>query len=149
MMNTELESLLHTLAVEAGVLPAQPGSELPFIDYFGGPGVQLPIFGRRVRRVLQLFESLNHRVNGRVPSESIAKTAILDRSLVYVVSTFFRKLIIVTGSSIEHRSARQAATASLAIAWDCVLAGDIDDILDEVRATFVASEVDADWLWDS
>jgi len=98
--------------------------------------------------ILACFEVINHALNTQRPSESIeGKAEALPRSLVADVSE-----ILSLGWSYHWRwtsSERFTETfrtelasmlVQISIAWDAVLAGDIDDIRDHAQTEFSAGD---------
>jgi hypothetical protein len=98
--------------------------------------------------ILICLETVNHSLNTEHPSDTISgKAEALPRSLVADISA-----ILSAGWSYYWRwsSSQQfteafrtefaAMLVQLGIAWDAVLAGDIDDIRDHVQTEFIARD---------
>jgi hypothetical protein len=96
--------------------------------------------------ILSCFEVINHAINTQHPSEAITgKADSLPRSLVANVS----EILSVSWSHYLHWTSSDKFTATfrtelvlmvvqIGIAWDAILAGDIDDIREQVQAEFSA-----------
>jgi hypothetical protein len=102
----------------------------------------------RIPELLICLETVNHSLNTEHPSDTISgKAEALPRSLVADISA-----ILSAGWSYYWRwsSSQQfteafrtefaAMLVQLGIAWDAVLAGDIDDIRDHVQTEFIARD---------
>jgi hypothetical protein len=123
------------------------GEQLPADESFA---VVLGIASRRhappdlravLADIIACLEAVNHELNGPVPSESIGGNKERDIAAVaYAVSG-----IVVYGLQARRRWEREGlftpqdrdglleAVYRIAYAWDQVLAGDIDDILEGVE----------------
>jgi hypothetical protein len=78
-----------------------------------------------VAACLRTFDALNHELNGLPPSTSAARDDAVPRSVAYAVAEIARML----RASGDEDGAWQVDTA-----WTAVLAGDIEDIPEHVRA---------------
>jgi|SRR5882724_7877759 len=82
-----------------------------------------------VEDVIRLFQLLNHELNGLVPSASTRDNGQLSRNLVYAVTEIVRILReLETGPDTEV----SRAVRHMEFAWSCILAGDIDNIRQEI-----------------
>lgn len=100
----------------------------------------LPFF----QDIMRLFDALNLYLNGQVPSEtnSVNKRTAIDRNLGYAINSIISECL---GFSLNHWSenhydldfARKVGqiTFIISYAWDCILAGDIDDLTDEILSS--------------
>jgi|SRR5437667_3467363 len=98
--------------------------------------------------VLSCFEVVNHALNTQRPSNSIAgKAEALPRSLAADVSSllsegwsYYLRWATSDRFSATFRTEFAAMLVQIAIAWDAVLAGDIDDIREQVQTEFSARD---------
>ena len=93
-----------------------------------------------LREVIECLKVVNCELNGRTPSDVVwaDKARLLSRELVYAVSSLILDSVDQlermrqSSNELDRRPIRNAL-AELAIAWDAVLAGDIDDLEEHVR----------------
>ena|ERR1700677_2740356 len=96
--------------------------------------------------ILSCFEVVNHALNTHHPSGSISgKAEVLPRSLVANVAAIlsigwhdFSRWSSSQKFSEPFRTEFAAMLVQIGIAWDAVLAGDIDDIRKHVQTDFLA-----------
>ena len=82
-------------------------------------------FGAAIDDVLRTLQSLNVELNGEVPSSSISMTpADVPRGVAYSVSEITSRL---------RAKGQTDAASAVDVAWNAVLAGDIDDVVAHVR----------------
>jgi hypothetical protein len=79
--------------------------------------------------VLRLLHLLNHEVNGLVPSASTEDHGQFSRQLIYAVTEI---IDLLRGEHQLPDTEIGLAGRRIAFAWSCVLAGDIDDIRQEI-----------------
>jgi hypothetical protein len=129
-----------------------PGSSLPESESFlfalwqAERQTRIPDLRNLFDDIHSCFEAVNHAINTPHPSDIIeGKAEALPRSLVGDVSSIFS-----TGWSYYWRWASSerftapfrtelaSALVQIGIAWDAVLAGDIDNIREHVQNEFTA-----------
>jgi hypothetical protein len=96
--------------------------------------------------VLSCFEVINHALNTQHPSEAITgKADSLPRSLVADVSeilsvgwSYYWRWTSSHQFTETSRTELASMLVQIGIAWDAVLAGDIDDVREHVQAEFTA-----------
>jgi hypothetical protein len=96
--------------------------------------------------ILSCFEVVNHALNTSHPSGTVSgKAEVLPRSLAADVSTILSvgwHHVSQWSSSQKFSDAFRTELATMleqiGIAWDAVLAGDIDDIREHVQTEFLA-----------
>ena len=127
---------------------APEGASFTLALYHAERQVAIPELRGLFDDILSCFEVVNHALNTQHPSESITgKADSLPRSLVADVSE-----ILSIGWSYYWRWASShqftetfgtelaSMLVQIGIAWDAVLAGDIDDIREQVQAEFSARD---------
>ena len=98
--------------------------------------------------ILSCFEVINHALNTEHPSEAITgKADSLPRSLVANVSeilsigwSYYLRWTSSDRFTVTFRTELVSMLVQIGIAWDAVLAGDIDDIREQVQAEFSARD---------
>jgi hypothetical protein len=96
--------------------------------------------------ILSCFVVVNQTLNTQHPSETIAgKAEALPRSLVADVSSilsegwsYYWRWTSNEQFTAKFRTEFAAILVQIGIAWDAILAGDIDDIRQEVETEFMA-----------
>jgi hypothetical protein len=96
--------------------------------------------------IVSCLEAVNYGVNTQQPSDTMAgKAQALPRSLIadasYILSSGWRDYWRWSSNlqlSESFRTELAAMLVQIGIAWDAVLAGDIDDIRAHIRTELVA-----------
>jgi hypothetical protein len=83
-----------------------------------------------VEDVLRTLERLNYELNGPVPSQGLDHTEQLPRRLAYALAEIMRW--------VGDSSGNKTAASKVEIAWNAVLAGDIDDLREHVQLELAA-----------
>src|ERR1700722_13899251 len=94
--------------------------------------------------IISCLETVNLTLNTNTPSKSIkGKTPLIDREISYAISGIlaigsseYYRLTIQKKFPDIYRSELASILVRIAIAWDLVLAGDIDEIENEVETEF-------------
>ena len=130
------------------------GSTLPegesflFTLWQAGRQSRVPELRDLFNDILACLETVNHALNTEHPSDTVAgKAEALPRSLVAdvseILSTGWRYFWQWSSSqqfSESFRTELAVMLVQIGIAWDAVLAGDIDDIREHVQTEFTAKD---------
>jgi len=106
----------------------------------------IPELSSLFAEILSCFEVVNHALNTSHPSGTIeGKAEALPRSLVADVSSilsvgwsYYWQWISSERFTVAFRTDVASMLVQISIAWDAVLAGDIDDIREHVQTEFSA-----------
>ena len=107
-----------------------------------------PELGNLFDEILSCVETVNQALNTHNPSDAISGEAkVLQRSLVADISSVlsdgwscYWRFASSGRFSPTFRAEIAAIHVQIGIAWDAVLAGDIDDIREHVRTEYLARE---------
>jgi hypothetical protein len=130
---------------------AAEGDSFTFALWQAARQSQQPELGKLFDDILSCFEAINHALNTQHPSDTIeGKAAALPRSLVADVSSilsdgwsYYWRWASGGQFTPKFRAELAAMLVQIGIAWDGVLAGDIDDIREHVQTEYSAREYDA------
>jgi hypothetical protein len=129
-----------------------PGSSLPNNESFlfalcqASQQSRIPVLRDSFDDILACFEAVNLALNTQHPSGTVAgKAEALPRSLVADVSwilsdgwSYFWRWSSSQQFSQSFRTELAVMLVQIGIAWDAVLAGDIDNIREDVQIEFSA-----------
>lgn len=134
------DNLISRLRWHAG-LEDLSGQSLPSLAACTWPanGLQGSLDGA-VDDVVETLSVINHQMNGAVPSETNIADANVSVRLVYAIAEIQRMLRIFRESSESSDTQRWARRMerSIEIAWNGILAGDIDNLKDHVSDELAA-----------
>lgn len=110
-----------------------------------------PELGSVFDDVLSCFDTINLALNTQRPSETLqGKAEVLPRSLVADVSSilsdgwsYYRRWASSGQFTPQFQAEFAAMLVQIGIAWDAVLAGDINDIRKHVQTEYSVREYDA------
>jgi hypothetical protein len=88
-----------------------------------------------VRHLMDELQKANLIINGPVPSETIGPDTNVPGELAYAVSNLITQCIELSASEERSTNSKEFAAWAwkLSCAWDGVLAGDIDDVVENVE----------------
>ena len=129
-----------------------PGSNLPegesflFALWEADRGTRMPEIRPLFENILACLEAINLELNGKQPStviegKAVAVTRSLAADMSAILSEGWSYFILWESKqrfSEIFRSELAAILLQLGIAWDAILAGDIDDIQQQVESEFMA-----------
>jgi hypothetical protein len=126
---------------------APEGASFTLALYQAHRHATVPQLSSSFEDILSCFEAVNQALNGRHPSKTVrGKMETLPRSLVANVSSILSEgcsYHLRWVSSEKFTDTVRAELASMlvqiALAWDAILAGDIDNLQEHVQAEFSAN----------
>ena len=103
-----------------------------------------PIIAPLRRDILHCLQTINIQINGHKPSKTMMPTRSIDEELVVIISDIIHSCInfcvIWTKKELFDEQTRwelQLTTWMISFAWNAILAGDIDDIEQEIHYALV------------
>jgi hypothetical protein len=130
---------------------AREGESFTLALYHAERQPATPELGGFFDDILSSFEVINHALNTQHPSETITgKADSLPRSLVGNISeilsigwSYYLRWTCSGRFTATFRAELASMLVQIGIAWDAVLAGDIDDIREHVQTEFSARDYGA------
>jgi len=103
-----------------------------------------PIIAPLRKDLIRCLQAINVQINGEKPSETLASIRSIDEELVVIVSEIIHSCldfcVIWTKRDLFDEQTRwelQITTWMISFAWNAILAGDIDDIEQEINYALV------------